>query len=178
MWRVVFEVPEEVGVGPLFRCLFPKSIFAQYAAEYGIDPDDVDLLLDIVLHEFQMRPEQAAGRMPIPVPGRTNEDEARVAMLANLKTIKAQRDGGVVQRASPLRARGDMNATQDLLAPIRNTTRLDRQAVTDKQWEMDIIRHNRGVAVQRERFANGATAEEFGAALRALNQIGRKTSRD
>jgi hypothetical protein len=46
-WAVDMIKPDGTG----HRHVFPQFTLAQRAAEYGIDPADVDQLLDIVLHE-------------------------------------------------------------------------------------------------------------------------------
>ena len=46
-WYVDMQRPD----GSLRRHVFPKTILAWRAAEYGIDADDTETLLDIVLHE-------------------------------------------------------------------------------------------------------------------------------
>lgn len=46
-WRIVYNKPS----GYQHVHVFPKMTLCARAAEYGIDPTDVDTLLDIVLHE-------------------------------------------------------------------------------------------------------------------------------
>lgn len=163
-WEVVFEVPAEVMPSGFFPCLFPKMTFENYAAQYGFDPDDVPTLLDAILHEFMLRPLHASGELPMPNPSLMNEDEAREEFLRQVRQIKAEHRGGVVQRLSVFRLAPEI----DLLRPIIESTRIDRDAVTDKQWFSDLTRHRHGVKVKRDRFANGKTVEQFAAELHEL----------
>ncbi len=47
LWRVRFQRPD----GNFREHIFPKMTLDARAAEYGIDPDDVDTLLDVILAE-------------------------------------------------------------------------------------------------------------------------------
>lgn len=50
VWFIDFSHPD----GTLHGYGFPQSTLMQRAAEYGIDPSNVDTLLDVVLHEPYM----------------------------------------------------------------------------------------------------------------------------
>jgi hypothetical protein len=47
LWRVIFKKPD----GTYHDYIFPQSTLEWRAAEYDIDPEDTEALLDIVLHE-------------------------------------------------------------------------------------------------------------------------------
>lgn len=53
LWRVRYAKPS----GGFLAHVFPRHIFAARAAEYGIDPADVDTLITMVLHEPFIRPD-------------------------------------------------------------------------------------------------------------------------
>jgi hypothetical protein len=98
-WRVLLEKPG----GTAHQLTFPKATLTWRVAEYGIDPTDVDTLLDVVLHEPFM-PDPAVDDPPAAAAIRTRiggvtvpttlatartRDDARTAHLARIAHTKA-----------------------------------------------------------------------------------------
>jgi hypothetical protein len=55
-WYVITRAPGDGGI----THVFPKGIFEWRAAEYGVDPQDIGTLLDMILHEQLMDDEEGA----------------------------------------------------------------------------------------------------------------------
>lgn len=71
--------------GTLHQHVAPHWIFAQRAAEYGIDPTDMDTLLDVVLHEPFADDDGPGLHDDVTV------DDARAAHLARVRRCKNTR---------------------------------------------------------------------------------------
>lgn len=73
--------------------MMPKSTLDFRAAEYGIDPTDVDTLMSIILHEPYMPVEEPTAQNPTPMAPLMQVDSttaAREAHLARVKNCSAQ----------------------------------------------------------------------------------------
>ncbi|MET8826107.1 hypothetical protein ABZX40_13625 [Streptomyces sp. NPDC004610] len=98
-WHVVTRAADGHGV----THLFPKETLEWRAAEFGIDPDDVDTLLDLVLHEAFI--DDAADGPPVAVMAARSTAEARQAQADRIDAVvKAARETIIFDRAktSPL----------------------------------------------------------------------------
>lgn len=86
-WRVVLD-EQLPGIAAEVRKMhvFPQSVLAHRAAEYGLDPGDVTTLLDIVICEPYLSREWWTGRDHLFAA--PTVDEARVRLLAEIVKIK------------------------------------------------------------------------------------------
>lgn len=82
-WHVVTRATDGHGL----THVFPKSTLEWRAAEYGLDPADVDTLLDVVLHEQLLDEETAAGAVNSLFTVRSTAD-ARSAYLDRISAWK------------------------------------------------------------------------------------------
>ena len=100
-WRIYSRMPD----GNLHGYVFPQNTLEWRAAEYGIDPDDVETLLDVVLHEPHLArvdrddPALKQGRVS---PAVTAEGNSRVGELVpttlyNAETVKDAREAHLVR---------------------------------------------------------------------------------
>ncbi|QQM45207.1 hypothetical protein [Streptomyces liliifuscus] len=114
LWHVLYKAPS----GDVRAHVFPKNTLAWRAAEYGIDPADIDTLLDVVLHEpFTPHPDdpvnggedpaaaagltsaapfargrvQAGDRVPTTLYTAESTEKAREAHLLRIEHAKANR---------------------------------------------------------------------------------------
>ncbi|MGW4639539.1 hypothetical protein ACWEN6_13475 [Sphaerisporangium sp. NPDC004334] len=121
-----FHVADEAGALRLF--IVPHESFANQVARYALDPDDVDTVIDYVLHERLIRPDPTAGVEVVASSGTataqssaravaapTTPEAARQAHLQQLAEVKtrarfvtpaeqvrtvAERAGGKASRAA------------------------------------------------------------------------------
>lgn len=95
LWRVTSMRPDNI----LHCHVFPKTTMQSRAAEYGIDPNDTDTLLDIVLHEPYM---------VSPLDHFYDEDEDPVVKAGLMGTAKSViqnlRTGKVIRPGEPMAA--------------------------------------------------------------------------
>ncbi|MFG3051911.1 hypothetical protein ACGFZP_13300 [Kitasatospora sp. NPDC048239] len=91
---------------------FPTDTLLWRAAEYGIDPDDTETLLDIILHEPHITPAEALAE-PVTLAAARTTGEAKTAHLARIAAVKARR------RITGIKAPAG-KSTPDPLAPIRS----------------------------------------------------------
>lgn len=82
-WRVVTRAPGDGGI----THIFPKAALEWRAAEYGIDPADVDTLLDVVLHE-QLMDDDTAAENARALASAASTAEARQAHTARIAAVK------------------------------------------------------------------------------------------
>lgn len=73
--------------GKIRSYVFPHAALTYRAAEYGIDLDDAETLLDIVLHEHYMDPGEHSPYHPSFLYN-TDEETARLAHLARVQKVK------------------------------------------------------------------------------------------
>ncbi|WP_440100014.1 hypothetical protein [Streptosporangium sp. H16] len=139
---------------------FPHSTFEWRCAEYGIDPDDVDTMLDVILHEPYMASpddslswqspataaylEETHGLPTCWTPGVSPSDRL-AAHLARVEAVKRHR---VLVEAEPVEQRqaallyvGSARfAAPDPLDPIKASVRLDPVRVEARRMAVDWIR--------------------------------------
>jgi hypothetical protein len=68
--------------------MMPKFILDLRAAEYGVDPTDVDTLISMVVHEPYMPVEEATAENPTPIAHLLQVDSTVAAREAHLARIK------------------------------------------------------------------------------------------
>jgi hypothetical protein len=141
---------------------FPHSTFEWRAAEYGFDVDDVDGMLDVILHEpFLPDPDDPLARMD-PVLSKILDDthgmpgvwtpgvpaaERRAAHLERVAAVKKHhvqlRDAPLKDRAGALEFVGSARvAPTHPLEPIKSQTRLDPVRVQGRRLAVDWLRAN------------------------------------
>lgn len=87
-WRVYQEVVNDNKLD--MHChAFPTETLAWRAAEYGIDPADVDTLLEVVLHEPYMMGHDHTSADHL---YSTDQDTARRALMARVREVKKSRN--------------------------------------------------------------------------------------
>ncbi|GAA2618699.1 hypothetical protein SMC26_40260 [Actinomadura fulvescens] len=124
-WYVTYQRTD----GSSIAHVFPADTLEWRAAEYGIDPTDVDTLLDIVLHEpFLADPAPDA----ITLYNAPTIDDARAAHLARIDAVKTE-----VQIVTAPAARG--LRTADPFAVIRAEP-LSLDAVAEKAHTVEELR--------------------------------------
>lgn len=135
------ESAEEFRHGPVDCCrvitraadghglthVFPKAALEWRAAEYGIDPADVDTLLDIVLHEQLLDDEEAATIGPDLFEAPSTE-RARQAHLARIEACKRGRERIV------------LDGKNNPLDVIRARPGITEQGVREKRERVDVHR--------------------------------------
>ncbi|MDX3575991.1 hypothetical protein [Streptomyces sp. FL07-04A] len=105
-WQVSLTRPD----GTVGNHLMPTSTLEWRAAEYGVDPTDVDALLDIILHEPHMQTiddPQHGPRYADDAPDLWTADNttaAREAHVARIKTCNVRIDVRGVKALDPVRA--------------------------------------------------------------------------
>lgn len=82
-WQVVTRAKGDGGI----THVFPQNTLEWRAAEYGIDPADVDALLDVVLHEQLFDADTAAEAEQALRAARSTTD-ARTGHLARIAAVK------------------------------------------------------------------------------------------
>lgn len=149
-WQVVYalehvpETPEEVGYVEQSGHCFPKDIFEWRAAEYDIDPSDMDTLLDIVLAEpFLTEADYSEGETLRDAP---TLEEARQAHVARCSQGKLR--GRVTTR-------GKISQPGGLLYRIKTESFMDPEALSLKREFVDRERN-----AYRQEQAKKATREE------------------
>lgn len=96
-WQVVTRATGDTGI----THVFPKATLEWRAAEYGIDPDDVDTLLDVVLHE-QLLDEATAGAAVRSLASARSTADARQAHVSRLAGVKSGHRIDLGGKDSPL----------------------------------------------------------------------------
>lgn len=123
-WQIVTRAQGDGGI----THLFPKDTLEWRAAEYGIDPGDVDALLDVVLHEHLFDGDTAAATQGA-LASACSTSDARAGHLARIAALKAQ-------HRVALGAGGPLDV-------IRTRPGISMQGVRAKRELVDIHRWNR-----------------------------------
>ena len=133
-WEVLIEIDNPFPnqpKGALKRTLhahhFPDTALTWRAAEYDIDPSDVDTLLDIVLNELHIRPEEIEqGTTLADAPDTETAKQAHLRRCARVKLRHrlSTRENKSVRRAKAADPNDPMTAEQaeedHPLSPIRS----------------------------------------------------------
>lgn len=134
------ETPEEQPWATQGGHCFPKDVFEWRAAEYGIDPTDMDTLVDIVLVEPFISPgDMKAGEMLHDAP---TIAEARQAHLARCSRAKLR--ARITTRTAALRNAGG------LLDQLRTQSPMDTEVMQVKEQYVREMRqaHRDAAAVE------------------------------
>jgi hypothetical protein len=126
--------------------IFPYDILEWRAAEYGIDPSDVDTLLDIVLAEPYLSPDEWKTGPQLYVDPDTDLSEVRQAHLSRCARVKL---------ANRISTRGK---SADPLTLVRETHQMDAGAVSIKRQLVDQGREQRRRAVKEKQTGSGRIA--------------------
>lgn len=121
-WQVITRAKGDGGI----THLFPKSTLEWRAAEYGIDPTDVDGLLDVVLHE-QLFDEDTAVKAQHALQGARSTADARAGHLARIAALKEQHRVAI-EAGGPL----DVIRARPGISP--DGVRAKREAVDVHRW--------------------------------------------
>ncbi|MER6171372.1 hypothetical protein [Streptosporangium sp. NPDC001681] len=139
---------------------FPHSTLEWRAAEYGIDPDDVDTLLDVILHEpYMASPDdplswqdpataaylEATHGLPTcwtPGVGASDRLAAHLVRVAEVKRhrVLCEPEPREQRQAALLYVGSKRRATPDPLDPIKTGVRLDPIRVQARRMAVDWIR--------------------------------------
>ncbi|MET7334383.1 hypothetical protein [Nonomuraea sp. NPDC005650] len=161
MWGIVCVRPDAVA----HMLIIPHSTWEWRAAEYAVDPDDLDTLLDVVLHEpWIPAPDDPLARTDPTVvqvlqathglptcwtPGVSDADRlaAHLARVQAVKTYRASLEPERQQfRQDVLAYVGlDVTAPPDPLEPVKAMTRLDPARVQARRLAVDWYRSNQDV---------------------------------
>lgn len=173
-----FIVVKELESG-LCHCSIPEDTLEWRAAEYQIEPTEIDLLMDIVLYEGGMPQEE-----PVPVLfTAATVDEAREIhigrILAYKKKIRPVANAwkNREQRIERLRQAGagsellDLITDGDALIPIREKHLMDREVLVEKALVVQGLRQR---AKERERGPAFVTPSERAARIRAARFSSKK----
>ncbi|MER7363270.1 hypothetical protein [Nonomuraea wenchangensis] len=137
--------------------VFPNATLEWRSAEHAIDPDDVDTLLDVVLHEGGLPDRsdplayqdpgalaviKATAQLPTTFTPGVSPDDRRAACLRRIAAVKQHRfvvtPAAQIDRQAALMYVGSTReAPADPLAPIRDTVRLDPARVAAKRAFLD-----------------------------------------
>lgn len=123
-WHVVTRAPGDGGI----THVVPKVALEWRAAEYGIDPADVDTLLDVVLHEQLFDDDTAAEAVRSRASARSTA-AAREAHLTRIAALK-QTHRIALDKGSPLDA-------------IRSAPGITATGVREKRERVDVHRWTR-----------------------------------
>lgn len=173
--RRQLEAAQEVD-GLLYHFVMPDDILETRAAEYHIEPTEVDLLMDIVLYEQFLEPE---GDLPPLLFRAGSVEEARQGYIATILALKnrlrptANNWRTVAQRAQFMRDKGCDQVwidaiTEDALEPIRNNHRMSAEVLVEKSLT---IRRNVYVFQQERERAAKQTDRDRAMALRAARMM-------
>ncbi|MFG3438317.1 hypothetical protein ACGF0J_13830 [Nonomuraea sp. NPDC047897] len=156
MWGLWMTNP----VGAVGVMVMPHSIFEWRSAAYGIDPDDIDTLLDVALHEMGIPSPSDIPTIPDPAhaaildatrdlptcwtPG-VSDEERLAAHLERIRLVKQHRF--VIQPAALADRQGALEfvgspraAPTDPLEPIKAQVRIDPVRVAAKRLSLDWAR--------------------------------------
>lgn len=96
-FEVAKQVTKDDGTSTLVLHFFAPETLEWRAAEYGIDPADVDTLIDVVMHEQYI--DEA------PLWTSANREEAKERLLSKISGIKTTRPRGLARATSVARTK-------------------------------------------------------------------------
>jgi hypothetical protein len=163
VWGIACVRPDGVA----HTMIIPHSKWEWECAYYGIDPDDVDTLLDVTLHEpWIPSPDDALARLNPAVAAQLEathglptcwtpgvpDSERLAAHLARIDAVKQYRTQVLPEsqqvRQDVLAFVGlDVAAPADPLEPVKTTTRLDPARVQARRLAVEWYRSNREAPV-------------------------------
>lgn len=127
-WQVITRAADGHGL----THLFPKATLEWRAAEFGIDPDDVDALLDAVLHEAFI--DDVEDGPATDILAARNTSEAQQSHAVRIAAVKASREQIDLDRKSGKTSPLDV---------IRQRPGISMEGVRAKRELVDISRWNR-----------------------------------
>lgn len=143
LWRVTSLKPDGTN-----HChVFPKTTMESRAAEYGIDPSDVDTLLDIVLHEpYMVDPTN-------PRYDATDDPAIKAGLMGTAKRFKHNMlTGAVVRPGDQIAAHcfntDETTARQAHLLRVEACKR-DRVKIVDPDGKLNAIRSDNRIDAKR-----------------------------
>lgn len=80
-------IEHDIEGGPQWTYVFPHSRLQWRAAEYGLDPADINTLIDVSIYEFHMPDNVHSNPTHL---WRTDQASARVAHLARVESAKSR----------------------------------------------------------------------------------------
>jgi len=122
-WRVFFDVSGPDG-SKVHGHVIPVDAFGWRAAEYGIDPADIDTLLDVVLHEVHM----------------TNHDHMSADFLYNTDQESARR--ALHSRVAEVKNRIQIHDPHGHLDQIRRAHTVDQTRHEERKLYTDHVRRH------------------------------------
>jgi hypothetical protein len=151
-WQVVYAVehvpepgdPDQTAWAEQSGHCFPKDVFEWRAAEYGIDPTDMDTLLDVVLAEPFLSPADYARRESL-----HDAPDIETARAAHLRRCAQGKLRSRVSTRS-LRARGKETAP-DPLAVLRTESLMNSEAMVLKARMVSRMRQEYADRVEEPR---------------------------
>lgn len=96
-WMIGAEITEDDGTVRRHAYTFPEDTFEWRAAEYALDPADFETLLETVLYEFHLPPEEGFH----PLVSEATPERARERHRARLAAVKGAGRVRGVKGASP-----------------------------------------------------------------------------
>lgn len=108
MVYVLREIDDETGTPYIDSYSFPAEVFEIRAAEYDIDPEDFDTLLDIVQYEVWLPPADTSLLWDA-----DDVPKARDGYLAAVRREKAKHEGRKTQGAKSARVKADEDAAHE-----------------------------------------------------------------
>jgi hypothetical protein len=136
-WRVTYRKED----GTNHTHVFPKDTFDWRAAEYDIDPADIETLMDVVLHEPYVDPMDTAvreaGKLSPALQNNktTRRGEPEPTNLFNAESISEAREAHLLRIEDAKTNRVNIRAPKgaDPRDEIRNKYRVNRSAVAEKK---------------------------------------------
>lgn len=132
LWVIVYEVPEEMSADRRHRYIVPHDLLEIRAAEYGLS--SVDDVLDVIVHEPMLGAAQAAGDLPMLIPGAVDAGTAHAQVTEQIAACR-KKHGRVAIDARQSTARAEMPAHP--LQKIRDSTRIDPIRTASIRLEID-----------------------------------------
>lgn len=146
--------------------MMPKSTLDFRAAEYGVDPTDVDTLMTMILHEPYMVDEEPTAQNPTPLAPLLLADSttsAREAHMARVKKCSAQFD---------VKGSKGLDAIRKAHKPNPDLIRAHRETVDTHRWTIKY-----GDLPTPSRFAP-KTVKAMPFVLTGMNESGASSSPD
>jgi hypothetical protein len=102
-WRVRMEIDVDGNTRTISH-VFPEECFQYRSAEYGIDLDDLETLMDVILHENLITAEDMEAH-PQTVYDESSVEETRKAHLSRCARVKLRHRSSTRPNKSTMRAR-------------------------------------------------------------------------
>ncbi|MEV4749084.1 hypothetical protein AB0K21_22120 [Streptosporangium sp. NPDC049248] len=133
LWVIVYEVPEEVSADRRQRYIVPHDLLEIRAAEYGLS--SVDDVLDVIVHEPMLGAAQAAGDLPMLIPGAVDAGTAHAQVTEQIAACRKKHGRVAMPDVRQRTARAETPAHP--LQKIRDSTRIDPIRTASIRLEID-----------------------------------------